>query len=203
MKRRTLDLIVTAIGATTTVALMVAGGMLVWGYRFTNADVHNQLAAQQIYFPTAAQLARAKPGTEITPGMRPYLERYAGQQLTTGPQAEAYADHFIAVHLSEMPDGGVYAEVSAASRADPTDATLASLVQVSFQGTTLRGLLLEAYAFSVFGEIARAAAICSFGLAVVVALLTVLGFLHYRRTPEDAPFPRAPADNTEQAGTAV
>ncbi len=85
--------------------------------------------------------------------------------MTTGAQAEAYADHFIAVHLSEMPYGGVYAKVSAASRANPTNTTLAAEVQTSFQGTTLRGLLLEAYAFSEFGLIALWAAIAAFALA--------------------------------------
>ena len=35
--------------------------------------------------------------------MIPSVSQYAGQQLLTGPQAEACADHFIAIHLSEMP----------------------------------------------------------------------------------------------------
>ena len=96
--------------------LVVAGALLMWGYSFANSNVHNQLAEQQIFFPPASAFANAKPGTEITPGMKPYLLQYASQQLTTGAQAEAYADHFIAVHLSEMPYGGVYAKVSALHR---------------------------------------------------------------------------------------
>jgi hypothetical protein len=148
--------------------------------------VHNQLVKQDIVFPTKAQFAQAKVGTEITPAMLPYLEKYAGQELTTGAQAEAYADHFIAVHLSEMPYGGVYAKVSAASRADPTNTALASEVQTTFQGTTLRGLLLEAYAFSEFGLIAMYAAIASFVLAGIMLLLVGLGLWHARRTPEDS-----------------
>lgn len=52
--------------------------------------------------------------------MKPYLLQYAGQQMTTVAQApEAYANHFIAVHLSEMPYGGVYATASAAASATP------------------------------------------------------------------------------------
>jgi hypothetical protein len=116
--------------------------------------------------------------------MKPYLLQYAGQPLTTGAQAEAYADHFIAVHLSEMPYGGVYSTVSTASRADPTNAKLTAEVQTVFQGTTLRGLLLEAYAFSEFAIIALWAAVACFVLAAIMAILVALGFWHARRTPE-------------------
>ncbi len=50
-----------------------------WGASFTTSSVHNQLAQQYILFPTAEAFAQAKPGTEITPGMKPYLDKYAGQ----------------------------------------------------------------------------------------------------------------------------
>jgi hypothetical protein len=183
MQRKVFDFLVSAVGAVMVVVLLVAGGLLMWGYSFTNNSVHSQLAQQDIVFPSAAAFAAAKPGTEITPGMKPYLLKYAGQPLTTGAQAEAYADHFIAVHLSEMPYGGVYATVSNASRANPTDTALAAEVQTSFQGTTLRGLLLEAYAFSEFGLIALWAGIAAFALAAVMAVLVAFGFWHARRTP--------------------
>jgi hypothetical protein len=118
--------------------------------------------------------------------MKPYLAKYGGQQLLTGAQAKAYADHFIAVHLSEMPYGGVYSKVSAASLADPTNATLAAEVDTVFKGTTLRGLLLEAYAFGEMGQIALVASICSFILAGVMLVLSGLGFWHLRRvSPTD------------------
>jgi hypothetical protein len=118
--------------------------------------------------------------------MIPYLEQYAGQQLLTGQQAEAYADHFIAVHLSEMPYGGVYAKVSSASRANPKNAAPAAGVQTALQGTTLRGLLVEAYGFSTFGVIALWASIASFVLAGVMALLVGFGLWHSRRVSESA-----------------
>ncbi len=161
-------------------------GGCVWGYSFTHSNVHNQLAQQQIQFPPKAAFAQAKAGTEITPGMLPYLEKYAGQQLLTGAQAEAYADHFIAVHLSELPYGGVYAKISAAAIASPSDVKLKALEQTSFQGTTLRGLLLEAYAFSKIGQVMLWGAIASFILAVIMAFLVGLGFWHARRTPAEA-----------------
>ncbi len=58
--------------------------------------------------------------------------------------------------------------------------------QTVFQGTTLRGLLLEAYAFWQMGQIALYAAIACFVLAVVMLIFTILGFVHWRRTPEEA-----------------
>src|ERR1700679_2408168 len=185
MQRKIFDVLASAGGLVMVVVLVVAGGLLMWGYSFTTNSVHNQLAQQDIVFPTRAEFAQAKPGTEITPGMLPYLLKYAGQPLTTGAQAEAYADHFVAVHLSEMPLGGVYSKVSAASRANPTNTALAAEVTTSFEGTTIRGLLLEAYAFSEFGLIALWAGIAAFVLAGVMALLVGLGLWHARKTPED------------------
>ena len=153
------------------VVLLVAGALLLWGHSYDSSNVHNQLVQQQIFFPPRAAVAQAKPGTEITPAMIPYLEKYSGQQMLTGQQAEAYADHFIAIHLSEMPYGGVYSKVSAAALASPKNAALAAEVQTVFRGTTLRGLLLEAYGFSQIGAIMLWGAIASFIAAFVMLML--------------------------------
>lgn len=186
MNRKIFDLLASVVGLVLVVVLAVAGSLLMWGYSFTNSSVHNQLAQQEIYFPSKAAFAHATPGTEITPSMIPSVSQYAGQQLLTGAQAEVWANDFIAVHLSEMPYHGVYATLSTLSRERPKDAKLAALVQTSFQGTTLRGLLLEAYAFSVFGTIAFWAGIASFCLAFITAVLVGLGLWHARRTPDGA-----------------
>jgi hypothetical protein len=67
------------------------------------------------------------------------------------------------------------------------------------RGTTLRGLLLNAYAFWQIGQIAMWAAIAAFIGAFIFLCLSLLGFLHMRRTPREAQFdptgtrPRAPA----------
>ncbi|HWB21947.1 MAG TPA: hypothetical protein VG652_03555 [Gaiellaceae bacterium] len=183
MRRKVFDVLVSTGGVIVVVVLVVAGALALWGHSVVTSNVHNQLAQQQIFFPPKAAFDQAKAGTEITPEMLPYLEKYAGQQLLTGPQAKAYADHFIAIHLSEMPYGGVYSKVSAASMAKPTDAALSSEVQTVFRGTTLRGLLLEAYGFSVLGVIAMWAAIASFVLAGLMALLVGFGFWHSKRVP--------------------
>jgi hypothetical protein len=188
MRRRIFDLLASAGGAVVVVVLVVAGALLMWGQSFASSEVHDQLAEQHIFFPPASAFAHAKAGTEITPSMIPTVSQYAGQQLVTGAQAEVYANDFIAVHLSEMPYHGVYATISAAARAaagTPRAAELDALEQTSFQGTTLRGLLLEAYAFSVFGEIALWAGVAAFVLAGIMAILVALGIWHARRTPED------------------
>ena len=151
MSRKVFDIITSAGGVAVVVALVVAGGLLTWGHSFVNSNVHSQLAQQQIYFPPEAAFEHPKAGTEITPSMIPSVSQFAGQQLLTGEQAKVYANDFIAVHLSEMPYGGVYSKLSAAYLADPKDTQLAAARQNSFMGTTLRGLLLEAYAFSEIG----------------------------------------------------
>ena len=191
MRRKTFDLLATAGGAVLTLVLIAAGSLGLWAHSYANSNVHDQLAMQQITFPTAAQIAQAKPGTEITPQMVPYLAPYAGQQLLTGAQAEVYADHFIADHLYAMPYHGVYAQVSAASRANPGNAALKAEVTTAFQGTTLRGLLLEAYAFGTIGQIAYVAAVVSFALAFVMLILTLLGIWHFARTPAETEFPKS------------
>ncbi|MDE3007583.1 MAG: hypothetical protein KGJ10_00530 [Acidobacteriota bacterium] len=175
MRRRTLDLLLSWLGVLLTVGLLVAGSLLTWGYQFANSSVHSQLAAQSIYFP-----AKGSPSL-ASPKIRPYLDPYAGQQLLTGRQAEVWADHYIAVHLTEIGGGKTYAQVSAASMADPTNTKLSSEVQTLFRGETLRGLLLNAYAFWTFGQIAMWSAVGAFVAAALMLLLTVLGFLHYRR----------------------
>ena len=107
--------------------------------------------------------------------MRPY----GGQQLTTGAQAQVYADHFIANHLKKIGGGKTHAQLSALSIAQPDNAKLVAQVATVFTGETLRGLLLNAYAFGTMGMIARIAA---FIAAAVMLVLSGLGLMHARRT---------------------
>jgi hypothetical protein len=187
MQRKVFDVLASAGGAVMVVVLVVAGVLLMWGYSFANSNVHNQLAEQQITFPASAAFAHPVAGSEITPSMVGTVSKYAGEPLVTGQQAEVYANDFIAVHLKEIGGGLTYAQLSAKAMALPKGSVAYTAeeakVQTVFQGTTLRGMLLEAYAFGTFATIALIGAITAFALAAVMALLVALGFWHARRTP--------------------
>jgi hypothetical protein len=173
--RRMIDRVLTAGGLLMTVVLLVAGGLLVWAHTFVDNEIHNQLAAEQIYFPAANSAAVAAPEFAA-------MRQYGGQQLTTGAQAEVYADHFIDNHLKAIGGGKTYAQLSAQAQADPTNTTLAATVNTVFKGETLRGLLLNAYAFGTMATIALIAAIASFIAAGFMLVLSALGVRHIRRT---------------------
>lgn len=174
MKRSTIDKLLATSGIVIAVLLLLMTGALVWAHNFVHTQVTDQLSAQQIFFP-----AEGSEGITTLPAEdQPKIAKYAGQQLTTGAQAEAYADHFIAVHLVNIGGGKTYAQLSAASMADPTDAKLVGQVQTVFKGETLRGLLLNAYAFDTMAILAGYAAYGTFAAAVLLLILSALGFLH-------------------------
>ncbi len=180
MRRKTFDLLLTVGGLGIAIVLLAGGGLLTWASTFVGNQVHSQLSQQQVYFPPKGNAALA-PST-----IGPYLNKYAGKQLLTGPEANAYANHFIAIHLKEIGGGKTYAQLSTLAQADPTNTKLAAQVATVFKGETLRGLLLNAYAFATMGTIAGIAAVVCFVGAGFLLLLSLLGFLHLRRTPNDA-----------------
>jgi hypothetical protein len=188
MQRKVFDVLASTGGLLMVVVLVVAGGLLMWGYSFANSNVHNQLAEQQIVFPAEAAFAHPVAGGEITPSMVGTVSKYAGQPLVTGQQAEVYANDFIAVHLQEIGGGLTYSQLSAKAMALPKGSAAYTAaeakVQSVFQGTTLRGLLLEAYAFGTFATIALVAGISAFVLAGLMALLVLFGILHSRKVAE-------------------
>ncbi|WP_112246844.1 hypothetical protein [Kribbella monticola] len=180
MRRKTFDALLTSAGLVLAIVLVAAGGLLLWAHNFVGNQVHSQLAAQQIFFPKAGSDSLEDPA------VKPYLSKYAGQQLVTGAQAEAYANHFIAVHIREMAGGKTYSQLSQESLANPTDTKLAGQVQTVFRGETLRGLLLNAYAFGKMGQIALIAAITAFAAAGLLLMMSALGYAHLRRVPVEA-----------------
>ena len=180
--RRNSHLAVIA-GFALSAILFVAGGLLLWGSTYTHNMVHNQLAAQQIFFPPKAAFAHPKAGTEITPSMIPSVSQYAGQQLVTGQQAQSYADNFIAVHITNMTGGKTYAQLSTQAMANPNDAKLAGLVATVFKGETLRSILLNAFGWWKVSQITYIAALIAFGLGGLTLIASLFG-LTIERHPE-------------------
>ena len=185
MRRKTFDAMVATTGLIIAAVLVLAGTMLSWGSSFANDSIKSQLVAQKISFPDAAAIAKAND-----PEITKYVTPYAGQQVVTGQQAEVFADHYIGVHLKAVANGQTYSEVSgsyiALSKTNPKDpalATLGSQRQTLFMGETLRGLLLNAYAFGKVASIAGTAAIVAFVLGAIMLLLSLLGYRHLRHVP--------------------
>ncbi|MBK5222894.1 MAG: hypothetical protein JJE52_08470 [Acidimicrobiia bacterium] len=191
-KRRTIDSFLISLGGVATVVLVVAGGLLSWGAGFSADYVDGELSSQNITFPDAAAL-EAEGRTDLV--------EFAGQDLNTGAEAEAYAS-YIDGHLAGIGAGLTYAEmgvpesaakdaVAAAVEADSSDAQVAELqAEVDtisghrnslFKGETLRGLLLTAFAWSTVGQIAGYAAIGAFVAAAIMMVLVALGLRHHRK----------------------
>jgi hypothetical protein len=143
--------------------------------------VQGQLASQQIFFPAKAAFANAKAGTEITPSMIPSISQYAGEQMLTGQQAEAYADHFIAVHVAEAGGGKTYSQLSTESQAQPKNTVLAASVATVFKGETLRSMLLNAYGWWKVSQITYIAALVAFGLGGLTLIGSVFALALGRR----------------------
>jgi hypothetical protein len=150
----------TAIAAVTAAGMMIIGVLALIGGNYANDVVHDQLTPQKISFPAAN-----------SPELLPAIEQYAGQRVTDGGQAKAYANDYIGAHLTDIADGKTYAEVSTAALADPKNETLAAQKASLFQGETLRGLLLNAWGWSLVATIATTAGFILLGLGAILLLL--------------------------------
>ena len=175
MRRKTLDLLLNWVGVLLTAVFLVAGvGMLV-GFEFTSSQVKSQLVEQKIFFPTKTQM-------DYQDLVKAHMTSLAGQQVLTGSQAQVFANDIIAVDTAAISGGKTYAQISAASLADPSNTSLQNQVQLVFRGDTLRGLLLNVYAFGFVGVIAFYGALSMFLAALIMLVLTLFGVRHYRQT---------------------
>jgi hypothetical protein len=190
MKRKTFDKIVTAIGAGITVFLFVSAALLNWGATFAEDSVRSQLENQNISFPAAEAMPEATASK---------LAKWAEMKVTTGEMARDYSDLYIWEHMKASAIAAIgkpatYSEVSGMYmglvRGGSTDTAqitkLGELRQTLFMGNTLRGMLLEAYAFGTMGVIAGYGALAALIGGVLMLILTLLGVVHLRRTPDQA-----------------
>ena len=181
--RAVLDKLISWTGLALAVVLLIAGGLLTWANMFIGDQVKDQLTMQDITMPEGEALA-SLPEADASA-----LEKYAGSALDSGPEAKAYADHYILAHMNAASDGRTYEEVSGEflalddeAKASEEGQALAGLRQTLFMGNTLRGLLLYGYAFATIGTIAGYAAVAAFIGALFLLALVQLGMRHARRT---------------------
>ncbi|WP_432557655.1 hypothetical protein [Granulicoccus sp. GXG6511] len=178
MRRSALDKLISFIGLALAALLIVGGGLLTWASSFVASQVESQLASQRITMPSGPALDAL--GNEED---KKALEPYAGNMMSTGDEAKAFADHYILNHMNASSDGKTYEEVSGEfmkleDKTTPEAQQMGQLRQSLFMGNTLRGLLLNAYAFGTMGKIASIAAIAAFVGGVVMLVLSLLGFRH-------------------------
>lgn len=101
LPRRAIDKLLVGFGVIAAVVFAAAGGLLTWGANFADDYVHDELASQNVFFPDEASLREEG---------RDDLVQYAEEQVTTGPEAEAYAG-YIAGHMEGIADGQTYSEI--------------------------------------------------------------------------------------------
>lgn len=223
MKRRTIDLVVSAGGLLLAVILLVGGIVLTSNANFAKNYVHDQLAREGISFTSVDKLSDLEKA-------KPCLVQYAGQELLTGKQAECYANSYIGLHLSEMGAGTPYEGHSYAALGDDANALKAQISTATtagdtakvadlnktltavnsqrdtvFKGEMLRGVLLTSYGFSELGAKAELGATVAYIGAALMFLLGLLGLWHGLRTsPAEAFAPVEPAAaRREKSGAGV
>ena len=195
--RRRIDHLLLWTGGALAMVLFVAGALLTWGSTFAQDYVHDELAAQAITFPAAADLEEEG---------RDDLVQYADEQVTTGAEAEAYAS-YIAGHVEGIGEGQTYAELggpqfaaeAALNEAIAADAPADDVAALQeeydgivaqrdsmFRGEVLRGALLSTFAWDTIGVIAGYAAIAAFLGGLVMAALVAIGALHLRKMDRHA-----------------
>ncbi len=189
MNRRSFDKIVSLVGLGLAGLLLIFAGLLNFGANFANDSVQSQLENQNISFPAAEAMPEAT---------KDQLAKWAGMKVVTGEMARGYSDLYIWEHMKGAAIGvtgkpATYSEVSGIymglTKGGSTDtakiAAYGELRQTLFMGNTLRGMLLEAYAFGTMGVIAGYAAIAALVSGLLFLLLAVAGFMHIRRTPQE------------------
>ena len=200
MKRRTLDILFSVGGVGLAALLLVLGVVMTSNANFAKSYVKDQLSQQNISFKPAASLTEEEAKSAC-------LVQFAGQKLTTGKQAECYANDFIGLHAKSVANGQTYADLggpqrdlsakvkAATASNDPALPDLQKQLtaitgqrETLFKGETLRGLLLTSFGFSVFGDKGSQVATVAFIVAGLLLVLSMAGLVHAFRTPATVPF---------------
>jgi hypothetical protein len=178
MDRKSWDRLVSWSGLIISVVLVLVGIMAVYGGNFGQQNVTDRLAPEKVQFP---------PYDAMTDEEKQEVGSFAGQQVTDGVQAEAFA-RYIAGHLVAINEGQTYSETSAAARAEGIPADQAAELQAKadtlFKGETLRAILLNAYGWWTVSTIAIYAGYVMIVAGIAMLVLAILGFRHMKKMNE-------------------
>ncbi len=196
MGHRNTRVIGGIVGLAIAGVLCALGLVMTSNANFAKSYTAEQLGRQNITFKTLDTLTEEERGSSC-------LVKYAGQKLTTGKQAECYANDFIGEHVKDVAGGKTYAELGGPERAlrakvaaaqTANDPALADLQKqhgamkgqrdTLFQGETSRGLLLTSFGFDVLGAKAEQAATVAYLVAGLLALLSLVSLVRGRRSPK-------------------
>src|SRR5437867_81292 len=88
------------------IMVVVLAGAAAFAYgmgTFTTTQIHDELAAQQVYFPGTDQI---RAGGALDPAkFSQEIRDQAGNQVTDGNQARIYANDFVGEHLKGVAGG--------------------------------------------------------------------------------------------------
>ena len=190
MERKAWDRLVSTAALVVAIALLLVGGLAIYGGNFGQNNVRDRLEPELVTFP---------PFEAMTPEEKQAVGEFAGQQVTNGAQAQAFAT-YIGGHLEFINDGKTYAETSAAARVEGLDpkvaADLSAKADVLFKGETLRSIMLNAYGWWTVATIALYVGYAMIALGILLGVLSILGFWHAKRTTADVPV-GADTDNSK------
>ncbi|MEP6759585.1 MAG: hypothetical protein ABJB55_10355 [Actinomycetota bacterium] len=175
MNRKVWDQLVSTAALVIAGVMLFVGAAAIFGGNFGRNNVTDRLAPEQVQFPAYEAM---------TPDEQTSVGSFAGQQVTTGPQAEAFA-RFIQGHLALINEGKTYSQTSAAGRVEGLDPKVAADLQVKadtlFKGETLRSILLNAYGWWTVATIALYTGYVMVIAGIVMLVLSVLGFRHAKK----------------------
>jgi hypothetical protein len=179
MNRKAWDQLVSTAALVIAVVLVLMGAAAIYGGNFGRDNVKDRLAPEMVQFP---------PYEAMTPEEQAAVGDFAGQQVTTGPQAEAFS-RYILGHLAFINDGQTYSETSAAARVEGLDpdvaAELGAKADTLFKGETLRAILLNAYGWWTVSTIALFAGFVMVVAGIALLILSIFGFRHAKKAEEE------------------
>ncbi len=200
MKGFTMKTVVyRALSKVFGVIALAVGIFAVVAGLYAHSYVSDQLAQERITMPAEAAYKTLPQASQDA------LKPFAGQAMTTGDAAQAFANHYIWEHMTAActavkdADGTPVPAVPAekcnysalggvvSATTDPKQkAAYSALRNTMFQGDTLRSSLLTAYAFWLIGTIVLVIGVIA--LVVGVALLA-LAFLVFKNKAQASAAP--------------